>query len=1060
MCRRLSAFLLAALASLPLYGQSSTASILGVVQDSTGAVVPAAAVTATHQATNQVFRTATGTEGYYEIPALPVGEYRVEVEVPGFQRVVKADVLVQADDRIRLDFTLEPGTVNESVTVSADAQLVETSRATLGQVVDSHRMIELPLNGRNMLELQLLSPGALSATHSGGGVQSPNHGFSINGGRGGTVNYLMDGADNNDAYQNTASLYPNPDAVQEFSILSNAFSAEYGRASGAVVNVITRSGTNEFHGSAFEFLRNDALNTRNFFSLGEKPKLRQNQFGGAFGGPIRKDRTFFFLSYQATRIRSAPTASSVFVPTEAERRGDYSQSSRKPRDPLTGKPFPGALIPASRFDPVAAAFLERYVPLPNLPNGQFSSNNEQDTNADQGLLRIDHSFSASHNMFVRSFHDAQRTVLTETLPVFRNRQEFRAWNLSLGDNLILRPTLVNTFTIGMNRTSSHPGPGNRFRWRDLGAAIPLAVPEDDPTNSRLRVANAFGFTQRVNLELPRTVVYLRDSMSYVHGKHMLKWGFEARHLQEIRRTNFVVDGSFVFTGQFSRVPVADFQLGLPARFQQLANIAEGLARNLNVSWYLQDDWKLTPRLTLNLGLRYEPFFPMVDQRDRRSTFRAGQQSTVFPTAPTGLVFVGDEGIHRGIVPNQWNRFAPRAGLAWDITGKGKTSLRVGYGIYYDAAPTLQNNLANQPFTLQYNIIAPPSLSDPYGSTVPEIPYYPPETPEERARARFFPPIRVAGFDAGFRNPYAQQYNVSFEHQIEKYTKVTIAYVGSKGTHLFVPLERNAAVYGPGATLRNTNARRPYKGFQSIVHFTSASTSSYNALQVSVNRRFAQGFTLLANYTWAKSIDTRSDNLLNPNVTGPQNPYDLRSERAVSDFDITHAFVNSFVWEIPWLGGAPGWRGFLLGGWQLSGIAILRTGRPVHILTGRDNSLTGVGKDRPDLVGDWRLPEDRPRAEKIQEYFNRSAFAPNRPGTFGNLGRNPIRGPGYVNFDFSLVKSFPVGERVHLQFRAEVFNAFNNVNLGLPVGNLSAPNFAQITTAGDSRIFQLAMKLRW
>ncbi len=1060
MTERVLSLLLLVAGCAPLWAQSSTASILGMVRDSTGAVIPAAEVRAVHEATGQEFLGLTSGEGYYEIPTLPVGRYRVTAEVAGFQQVVQSGVLLQADERVRADFTMTPGPVTEVVTVSADAQLVQTSRATLGQVVDSKRMLELPLNGRNMLELQFLAPGVLAATHSGGGVQSPNPGFSINGGRGGSANYLLDGSDNNDAYQNTASLYPNPDAVQEFSVQASGFSAEYGQAAGAVVNVITRSGTNEFHGSLFEFLRNDALNTRNFFSVEDKPKLRQNQFGGVFGGPLRRNQSFFFVSYQGTRIRSAPTASSLFVPTVAERAGDYSQSAKHPRDPLTKKPFPGSVIPGARLNPVAVRFMEEYVPLPNLPNGQFSSNNREDTNADQGLARFDHSFSDHHKLFVRTFHDDQRTELTDVLPVFQNRQEFRSWNLSAGDNLILSPRLVNTLNVGMNRTAARPGPGNRFRWRDLGADIPLVGPEEDATNSRLRVSNAFQFTQRVNLELPRTVVSLRETMSYVRGSHFLKWGFEARHLQEIRRTNFLVDGSFVFNGVFSGIPTADFQLGLPVQFQQLATQAEGLARNVNLGWFVQDDWKISPRVTLNIGLRFEPFFPVVDQRDRRSTFRAGQQSTVFPTAPRGLVFVGDEGIDRGIVSNQWNRFAPRIGIAWDITGKGRTSLRAGYGIYYGPGYTLQNNLANQPFTLQFNIRTPPSLSNPYGSTTPEIPYFPPQTAEERAQAEFFLPVRVAGYDAGFRNPYVQQYNLSLEQQIEKYTKITLAYVGSAGRHLFVPLERNPAVFGPGATVRNTDQRRIHGRFQSVGMFTSASTSSYNAVQVTVNRRFAEGLTVLANYTWSKSIDTRSNDLLNPGVTGPQNPFDLRNERAVSDFDIPHSLVTSFVWQLPVLEARSGFIQRALGGWQLAGIATLRRGRPVHILTGTDNSLTGVGKDRPNLVGDWRLREDRPRSAKIAEYFATEAFAPNEPGTFGNLGRNPIRGPGQVNFDFALVKAFEMGEAVRLQVRGEVFNALNNVNFDLPVSNLNAPNFGQITGARASRIFQLAMKLQW
>jgi hypothetical protein len=1050
-----------------VWAQSSSSTILGLVRDSSGAVVPSAVVVAVHTETNQNYRAVTTADGYYQFASLPVGSFDVEVSVTGFKRAVKPGILVQVDEKVRADFILEPGATTESITVQAGAALVDTSGATLRQVIDSHRMTELPLNGRSMLDLQTLVPGVNSDTGTGGGLQSPTTGFTVNGGRGSTVNYMMDGGDNNDYFFNTSSNFPIPDAVQEFSISTNNFSADLGKSSGGAVNVITRSGTNALHGTLFEFLRNDVLNTRNFFSA-DVPKLRQNQFGGVLGGPLTipkvyhgKDRTFFFVAYQATRIRVGQTQSNIFVPTALERAGDYSASPQKPTDPLTRQPFAGNIIPAARLDPIAKAFIDRYVPLPNLPGGQFSFNNDSADNVDQGLARIDHSFSTAHKFYGRSFIQRERKADGGGLPEFRNWQDFHSWNSTLGDSLILRPTLVNLISFTVNRTEADAGPVVSLRWRDLGVNIPLPGPTSDPTNSNLTVTNAFNMSTRNSIYLPRTVLHLAESLSYTRGSHFLKFGFDGRQAAEIRRVNNQVDGNFTFSGQFSGLPIPDFQLGRPSRFVQSGNTSEGLARNAQLGWYAQDDWKVTRRLTVNAGLRLEPYFPWVDQHDQRPAFRPGQKSTQFPNAPVGLLYAHDEGVARGIVSNRWGHFAPRLGFAFDPSGNGRTSIRGAYGIFWDQLADQDNyGFGIAPYVQTYTINAPVSTRDPYsGQATPIIPYRPPRSAAERATTVFAKPLGASSIDRGFTNPYVQQYNFSIEHELFANTKLTAAYVGARGTHLTVVRELNPATYTPAATAANVDARRIYApDFQSITELNAASTSVYNALQLTLNRRFAHGFTFQGSYTRGKSIDTTSINT--PASSFFQDPYNLRGDRGPSDFDVTSGFTASSVWELPFFRKQRGMIHGALGGWQLSGIARIRSGLPFTVSSGRDNSLTGLNHDRPNVVGEPNLPGGRSRGDQIIQYFNRAAFVQNAAGTYGTVGRNTMRAPGATNFDLSLVKSFPLTERAHLNFRAETFNAFNNVNFSAPAANLSAPNFARLTAAGSSRVWQVAMKLNW
>lgn len=1045
------------LATASLLGQGSV-TIYGTVTDASGSLIPGASVTITQTTTGQVRSVVSNERGDYVATQLPIGAYLVTAELRGFKRFVQTGIRVQVDENRQVPITLQIGDVAESVTVEADVVQVETRSGTLKEVIDSKRIVELPLNGRNALDLQRLVPGAGSVAGRG---QGQNDTISINGGRQNGNNYVLDGGDNHDPYFNSPSVFPPPDALEEFSINTNAYSAEFGRNAGALINAVTRSGTNEWHGSAFEFLRNEKLNARNFFS-NTVPPFKRNQFGGTLGGKVVRDKTFFFFSYQGTRDRSAPGAQTANVPSAAERRGDFSGLARAITDPSNGnQPFPNRTIPPNRISQPSIRFLEAFVPLPNRADGLYSFASQQSNDQDNTIIKIDHALNSANRMSGRFLiNDEAFQEVPGNLPNLFANIKYSNYNLSLSDTHILSPSLLNGFQFTFNdidRRQLSVSPGNQS-WNDFGAKFTRPFTEADvPTAISTNVNGRFNAFTRYPLQHFRRNYEFSDRLNWNKGAHFLKAGGSVRISQLDLSEFFEGDPALVFNGQITGDSAADLILGRVFNFRQ-GSLLVNQPRQKEWGLFAQDDWKVRPRLTLNLGLRYDPFLPFTDGENRFSQFRPGAQSSVFPTAPAGVLFPGDAGVPFSAMKANYNRLSPRFGFAWDPAGKGKFSVRGGYGVFWSQIRQQANNQPSnaQPFAAKFTFDAPPSVENPYANTGDPWPFVAPATAEARRSYRFIRPLTMQPYAADFSNGYMQQWNFNLQREFFSAWIGTAAYVGSKGSHLFNQIEGNPAVFRAGATTANTNARRLYApDFGTVALQTSNGNSIYHSLQLSLNKRFSRSFSLLASYTWSKSIDDASgDGNASPN------PFDQRFNRGLSNLDIPHRFVGSFVYELPRFSNLSPLLRWVAGGWDANGIVSLQSGNTITVVSGRDNSFSGVNLDRADLIGNPYLDTGRPHGELVTRYFNIDAFAFNAVGTFGTAGRNILRGPGEATVDFGLFKNVPVFERHRVQFRMETFNLFNRVNLGSPNANRSAAAFGRITTAGSPRVIQLALKYQF
>jgi hypothetical protein len=1035
-----------------LCGQGSV-TIFGAVTDPSGAAVAGATITATNTSTRVSRQTPSGADGNYVISQLPIGTYSVSGEAAGFKKLVQDNIHLEVDENRRVNLQLQVGAINESVTVQAEAAQVETRSGTLHQVIDSSRIVELPLNGRNPLQLQYLVAGAGGIVSAG---QEENDSVSINGSRPNTNNYTLDGADNHDPYFNTPSIFPNPDALAEFSLETNSYGADRGRNAGAVMNAVTRSGTNTLHGTLFEFVRNTDFNARSFFAA-SIPPFKRNQFGGTVGGPIRKDKTFFFASYQQTAERSSPGALNPTVLTAAQRSGDFSALKTALKDPLGGT-FPGNIIPTARLNKAAQNFLAAFVPLPNAPLGVYSYANQQKIDDDQVVAKGDHQLRSNNQLtgrFLYSRNNNYQAANNITLPGFLALIAYRNWDAAITDTHILSPRLVHTFTFSFNnirRDQQSIVPGNKS-WTDFGAGFVRAYPQDPDTGFDTQVVGYFEPQGRYPLHHYRKGFQYSDGLNWTRGAHFLKFGVDLRQNLLNLHEDFETDPMVQFNGYASGNAAADLVLGLPNQFTQIAPDANR-PRTFEIGAYAQDDWKVSRRLTLNLGLRWDPFFPFSDPNQRFAQFRPGLQSIVFPAAPTGYVFPGDPGVPAATVDNQAMNWGPRIGFAWDPFGTGRTGIRGGYGLFYSQVRQQANNQVSndQPFSIKLTVNQPSGgLNNPYSDSGNPFPFNAPTTQQQIAAYKFLLPLNVTEWDPGFRDAIIQQWNFTVEHQVFGSWVAAAAYVGNKGNHLFVQDELNPAVFGsPGRTV---DARRIYfPNFTSITDMLSVGNSTYHSLQLTLNKKLTRGLTILANYTWSKMLDSGSGD-----GAAPANPFNFRAEKGPAEQDIPQHFVASFIWQMPALAHSNRLLREVAGGWEINGIGSLQSNTPFSITSGKDNSASAVNRDRANVAGDWRIRGDRSKNDIIQQYFNTAAFAQNPPGTFGDAGRGILRGPFREGLDFGAIKNFPISERHKLQFRSEIFNIFNHANLNNPNGNLSAPTFGRITGSGAPRVIQLALK---
>ncbi len=1044
----------------------TTGTIVGQILDPANASVVDGNVEATNVETGLTRRGSSNSEGAYLIPSLPPGTYRIAVQVPGFKSFRQDGIKVEVGQNPRVDIQLQVGSVNESVTVAANAITVDTQSSQVGATIDNQRLVNLPLNGRNVLQLATLLPGVGPATFPTT-VTTSRSGptVSVSGGRSRDNNFMLDGSMITTGLYNTTQNLPSPDALEEFRVLTNTYSAEFGQGVGSIFTAVTKSGTNALHGNLFEFFRNDALNASNFFAT-SKPVLRQNQFGGSVGGPVvlpgynGKNRTFFFVNYQGIRIRQQSILT-FFPPTAQERSGNFA-GSRPIVNPATGLPFPGNAIPLSSFDPMAQNIMNLYFPLPNQANGQITSLVPNPIDGNQITIKADHRISDKNNLSVRFFRDRDVAALSGggNIIALASERGNTVQTIALVDTHSFSPNVLNEFRATYTRVISL-GPDSSLNKTPKQLGGNYNQDGSSPLAPTITISGRVNMSPNQPWKEADNIYQLDNKLSWIRGRHALKFGFFALEDRQQTVTQYQSSGTINFDGTFTGNAMADYLLGRPVSFTLQSQYNAGL-RGKSYAAFAQDDFKVSRQLTLNLGLRYELNVPWVNEYNFAAVIRPGQRSTVVNNAPSALVAVGDPGLERGVYPATKTNFEPRVGFAYDVFGNGRTALRGGYGIMArgQAGIAIQHAYEMPPFQRVVLLTPPASLSYPYGNAPDPFPYS-----VNTANPSFAYPIQAFSIDNTFRDANIQQFNFNVQHQVGADLFVQVGYVGRLAHHLPIVSEINPAVYGPGATAANIQSRRPFlpQYYGSIADLHSDGNSSYHSLQANIQKKFSHGYTIQLAYTLSKSIDNGS--LDNGEGSSISNPYNYHSgERGLSDFDRRNIIVANGVWDLPFFKNRQSWTSSILGGWRLAGDVSHYSGAPLSIVAGRDVALYGPGRasggERANLTGNPFLDPSRPRSALIQQYFTTGAFAFPATGQFGNSGRNIITGPGILNTDLAVLKRFRpfTAERLGtFEFRGEAFNLLNFVNLGQPTNTMTSPAFGSITSAGAARVFQLGLR---
>jgi len=1027
-------------------------------------------------------------QGSFHFSDLPVGIYTLELRSQGFAPYSASSIRVDIGQTVTWPVELQLAAGHTEVVVTGQAVTVDTSQ-TIGNVISEREAVDLPLNGRDLTQLGLLQPGVAPMTAGlaeAGGISRSGQAYAVNGQRPESNNYLLDGASNVDNVNGGYALRVPVDAVSEFRILTLNAPAEYGDTSGATTSVVTKSGTNAFHGDLYEFLRNNAMDARNFFAAQTEP-LHRNQYGATLGGPIRKNKDFFFLYYEGQRDSEGKTQAAI-VPTAAERAGDFSgltdPSTGKPApliNEFTGQPFPGNQIAPYMQNPIAVAATKLY-PLPNVGTNVFESTQLGSTNYDQGGFRLDHYFSERDQWFLRysssSLHQFDPLPISGAgVPGFPVVDDI-ATNSATTSWVHLSPRMVQTVRLSFLRnefregqaTNHTPGSSLGFQYQPtlgLNQGVPYLI--------------VSGYASLGNPITGPQNTYQNDyqgsySIAMTRGRHNLKFGADLMHEQINVLFGIATNGFFVFAPFPASDSFASFLLGQSVQFFQGGGQFDRGLRKWVGAGYAQDEFRISHNLTLNLGLRYEVNTPYTEIRNRLNAWAPGQQSTVYPNAPLGLLFPGDRGVPSGIAPVDYHEFMPRVGLAWSPLGDNKTSVRAGYGIFYDgftngSGGPLQAAVSALPWTQAYQLPGPGfNLANPYGSAATPF-----------GTGNFVAPATVLTVQSGMKPPYSQNWNLSIERVIGKDYLLDVRYVGTKGTHLPRFIEANPSIYGPGVNANNNNQIRQYTtcnaagvcNYGSVGLLADDSSSTYHALEVAFSRQFTHGVSFLASYWYSKSLDYIST--LNVAGSAPslvagendlaQNPFNLAAEHGPSLFDATHRFVFSGSYALPKWANASRAAALVVNGWQINVISNLSTGTPFTVYDSADVSLQGSAPEisgfyssRPNLIGNPNAGQPH----TANQWVSRAPFQQLNPATqagqFGSEGRNVVRGPGIENVDLSLFKYFPIDEHRRVQFRAECFNLLNHANLGLPENDLQSPAFGQILQSGPPRLLQLAIKL--
>ncbi len=1050
----------------PVFSQSVNATLRGTVRDGSGAVVRSATLTITNVEKGITRAVKTDESGDYIALQLPAQTYSILVESLGFRSQVRENFILQVSQDARLDFNLEVGSVSEQIVINEAAPLIQSEDGSNSGVVEERRIKELPLNGRVFYELARLVPNVFNPPQ--GSSLANRGGFYVAGNSEVTNNFILDGIDNNDRTSGQPSVRPSVDGIREFRILSGSYAAEYGRQSGGQVVVTTKSGTNEIHGTVYEFFRNNKLDARDYFSPGALEPFTRNNYGFSIGGPIKKNKTFFFGTFEGLRNKQVNVSQGI-VPTEAQRRGDLSDSPGNINIPgVTGK-----IIPQSLLHPTSQKLLE-YYPLPNVAGASSGSPNYINSTPsrspqDQFSARVDHVFNSKNNISVSYQFFDYLEFRPSTLPNFSTLDKQRSHHAAISDYHIFSPGLINEFRIGYNRYS-----GLRY-YEDnaLGNVVAqLGIPQGgaygvQPTNNvnggvpSISVAGVNGLSG-IGTSTPQwrgdNTINIVNALTWVTGKHTYKFGFDYQNFYKHSYFDSNSKGSFSFNGQYTGNALADFLTGQLRSTSRAIGDPNQHPYTRSANFYVQDDWKIHPSLTLNIGLRYEANFPQRERTNKLSEFdlstgllNSGQGITYDVNRATGLLIpVGTKDIGNTLYNMPKKNFAPRVGFAWRVGSGNKTVIRGGYGIFYD-----QVVVGNGLFPLF-------GLGAPYLSAF---------TTTNTATTQFATwdnpfPAGVAGgsvspgaVNRNFPNTYMQQWSFGIQRQIASNLLLDVTYQGSKGTAIPIDWDINQATPGPG----NIQARRPYQQWSSVTWRDAVGRSVYHSLTTKVERRFANGLSFQSSFVWSKSLDLQSINASGSTGDGSiRDTKNINAEWGRSGFDAKLRFVSSYVYELPigrgryLLNTAPGWLDAVAGGWETTGILTFQSGRPFTVTTTRDTSNTGGG-NRPNVIGDPHLDSRSP-----QLWYNTAAFSDIVPAgtyTFGNAGRNIISAPGIQTFDAGLFKNFRLLESLNLQFRAEAFNLLNRANFAVPVTNIAATNAGQITsTAIPNRSIQFALKL--
>jgi hypothetical protein len=1075
MKRLLSLALLAAALCFNLAAQGGGSQVSGVVHDASGAAIQGATVTIINSDTSAARTAESGSDGHYTINNLPPGPYKLQATKEGFTTYNQTGITLQVNTNPEINVAMQVGSISESVSVEADAAMVETHTNAVGQVIDQQRVVDLPLNGRNVAQLINLSGGAVSGT-AGGLASNLNYpsavAVAVAGSQPNQTNYFLDGGTHLDPRTNVGLPLPFPDALQEFKVETSTLPANYGSHPGGAVNVVTKSGTNTFHGDAFEFIRNYHFNSRNTF-LSDRDRLHRNQYGGVIGGPVKKDKLFFFAAIQATAERSsAITPTTAFVPTPDVLNGDFrtilSQPCHAPVTLTAASGAVGNVIPKSLLNPVTLK-VAALLPAPadtacgKIVYGVPNSNNEY-----QGMMRVDYQRTQNDSIFVRYYitdyalqaNYQKGNLLSAAAPGLLDRVQ----SLTTGDTYVINAAMVNSFRASFSRSAAQRvGADGVPNLSQLGANL------YSPIQNYIGQFSSTGYfsVSAIPGWVYTNIFAFTDDFSMNVKSHQITIGANWVHTQMNANGPFQQNPRVTFSGAVAAgTPstgnaLADFMTGFVGTYLQGNGQIGRDAANLPAI-YAQDNWKASRRLQMNFGLRWDPYIPQHQKYNYASDFSvadfyAGKTSTVFKNAPPGLTFPGDPGF-----PGQSDTFprygdiAPRFGFVFDPRGKGSETIRGGYGIFYDSS-YLWNTLhvpLNPPWgqTISFNNV---NISNPWASYPGGNPF-----PSGNPGPNFvFPTDGVYVFEPPHVHAtYVQQWNLSFQKQLRSDLLVSATYLGNKTTHQWLGQELNPAVYAPGATTSTTETRRVFikanpatgKYYGSTIMVDDNGNASYNGLLLSANKRFSHHFSILTNYTWSHCFNQGENG--QDIVNFYQNPNNRQAEWGSCAADRRQIFNLSGVMEAPKFSNK--WMQAIAGNWQLSPIFTKITGAPLTVTDGTDISLTGLGADRPNVVGNAVLANPT-----LSKWFDTSAFQRQAAGTFGNAGRAVLRGPGAWNLDMAISRSFPIRESIKVNFRWEMFNTFNHVRYNNPGTNLnSGTTLGIISSAQDPRVMQVAAKI--